>query len=158
MRKLLLVAAVALVFFVTGSAKQNGVTKLPESWKQLDAGYFTVYAPATWAFRKMQGIDSDVGAFVGDGTLLEFDYGHYSNPLSGEKEPTYVVSEEKVGGRPARIVSPRIPGHGVTGIYFPDVGETNALNISARDLSESQQKTALTIFRTIRFRPTLPRR
>ena len=166
MRKFLLLAVVALVFVWNAqrvaSAEQNIVTKLPDGWKQLDAGYFTVYAPATWEFRKMQGIDSYVGEFVGDGVRLEFDYGQYSNPLSDKKEPTYVVSEEKVGGRLARIVSPRVPGKGVTGIYFRDVGDTNGLiagnglNIAGLDLSESQQKTALTIFRTIRFKPTLP--
>ena len=139
-------------------AEQNTVTKLPDGWKQLDTDYFTVYAPATWKFRKMQGIDSYVGAFAGDGARLEFDYGKYSNPLSDEKEPTYVVNEEKVGGRLARIVSPKVPGHGVTGIYFRDVGDTNGLNISGRDLSEAQQKTALTIFWTIRFKPTFPPR
>jgi hypothetical protein len=152
----LLLAVVALVISVNALTEQNVVTKLPDGWKQLDADYFTAYAPATWKFRKMQGIDSYVGAFVGDGVQLEFDYGHYSNPLSDEKEPTYVLSEEKVGGRLARIVSPRVPGHRVTGIYFRDVGDTNGLNISGLDLSESQQKIALTIFRTIRFKPTLP--
>ena len=106
----------------------------------------------------MQGIDSYVGEFAGDGARLEFDYGKYSNPLSDEKEPTYVVNEEKVGGRLARIVSPKVPGHGVTGIYFRDVGDTNGLNISGRNLSEGQQKTALTIFWTIRFKPTFPPR
>lgn len=110
------------------------------------------------------GYDSYVGDFVGDGVRLEFDYGHYSNPLSDEKEPTYVVCEERVDGRSARIVSPRVPGHGVTGIYFRDVGDSNGLNISNRlniaglNLSDSEQKTALTVFRTIRFKPTLPYR
>ena len=158
MRKLLLLAIVALVVFIGNAqrialAEQNIVTKLPDGWKQLDADYFTVYAPATWTFR-----NSYVGAFAGDSAQLEFDYGEYSNPLSDEKEPTYVVSQEKMGGRLARIVSPKVPGHGVTSIYFRDVGYTNGLNISGRDLSESQQKTALTIFRTIRFKPTFPHR
>lgn len=163
MRKLLLLAVVSLVVFVWDAqriafAEQNAGTKLPDGWKQLDADYFTAYAPATWKFRKMPGIDSYVGEFAGDGARLEFDYGQYSNPLSDEKEPTYVISEERVGGRLARIVSPKVPGHGVTGIYFRDVGDTNRLNIAGRDLSESQQKTALNIFRTIRFKLTLPHR
>ena len=131
---------------------------MPDGWKQPDAEYFTLYAPATWKFRKLQGFDSDVGEFVGDGVKLKFDCGQYSNALSDEKEPTYVVSEEKVGVRLARIVSPRVPGHGVTGIYFPDVGDINGLNITGLNLSDSQQKTVLTIFRTIRFRPLLPKR
>jgi hypothetical protein len=159
-RNALLFAVVVLVISVIAItlAEQNVATKLPDGWKQLDADYFTVYAPATWQFHRMQGIDSYVGAFVGDSVRLEFDYGHYSNPLSDEKEPTYVVSEEKVGGRLARIVNPGEPGHGVTGIYFRDVGDTNGLNIAGLNLSESQQKTALTIFRTIRFKPALPHR
>ena len=169
MRTLSLLAVVAVatlvgfVVFVWNAqrvplAEQNIVTNSPDAWTRLDADNFTVYAPAIWKFRKMQGIDSYVGEFAGDGARLESDYGKYSNPLSDQKEPTYVVSEEKVGGRLARIVSPKVPGHGVTGIYFRDVGDTNGLNISGRDLSGSQQKTVLTIFRTIRFKPTLPNR
>ena len=138
-------------------AQQEVVTNVPDGWKQLDAGYFTAYAPPTWQFRKMQGIDSYVGAFVGDGVRLEFDYGQYSNPLSDEKESTYIVMEEKVNGHLARIVRPRVAGHGVTGIYFRDAVDNNALNMAGLNLSESQQKTALTIFRTIRFTPTLRR-
>jgi hypothetical protein len=139
-------------------ANQAGMTKVPDGWHELDTDFFSIYAPAGWEFHPLQGIDSYVGDFVGDGARLEFDYGKYSNPLSDEKEPTYVVSEEKVGGRSARIVSPKVPGHGVTGVYFRDVGDTNRLNIAGLNLSESQQKTALIMFRTIRFRPTLPHR
>ena len=161
-RKLSLLAVVALVVVVWNAqtialAEQNAATTLPDGWKQLDADYFTIYAPPTWKFRKLQGIDSYVGEFVGDGVKLEFDYGQYSNALTDEKEPTYVVIEEKVGGRLARMVSPRVPGHGVTGIYFQDVGDANGLNIAGLNLSDAQQKTVLTIFRTIRFRPLLPK-
>jgi hypothetical protein len=115
-RKLLLLAIVALVVFVGNAqrialAEQNIFTKLPDSWKQLDADYFTIYAPATWKFRKLQGIDSYVGEFVADGVRLEFDYGLYSNSIPAEaKEPTYTVVEEKIGGHLAKIVCPKTPG------------------------------------------------
>ena len=70
-RKVLLLAVVALVTSVIALAEQNVVSKLPDGWKQLGADYFTVYAPAR-KFRKMQGVDSYVGAFAGDGVQLEF--------------------------------------------------------------------------------------
>jgi hypothetical protein len=162
-RKFLLLAIIALVVFVWNAqrialAEQNIVTKLPDGWKQLDADYFTVYAPATWKFRKLQGIHSYVGEFVGDGVRLEFDYGEYSDSLPAyAKEPLYIVSEASIGGHLAKIVCPKTPGHGLTAIYFREVGnKTNGLFIDAVDLSDAQQKTVLTMFRTIRFRPLLP--
>jgi hypothetical protein len=159
---LLCVVAVFVVCFCNdwGIAvpNQDGVTKLPEGWQKLDTDFFSIYAPPSWQFHVGMALDSYTGEFVGDGARLEFDYGQYSNPLSEEKEPTYIVTKEKVSGHLARIVSPKVPGHGVTGIYFGDVGDSNKLDIFGQNLSESQQKTALTIFRTIRFRPMLPHR
>ena len=160
-RFLLYVLAVFVVCFCNTSriavANQSGVTTLPDGWQKLDTDFFSIYAPPSWQFHEGMPLDSYSGEFVGDGARLEFDYGEYSNSLSDEKEPTYVVSEERVGGRLARLVSPKVPGHGVTGIYFRDVGDTNKLNVAGRNLSESQQKTALMMFRTIRFRPLLPK-
>jgi hypothetical protein len=98
-----------------------------------------------------------VGEFVGDGIVLLFDLGAYSNPLNQEREPEYVVTHESIGGFSARIVSPKIPGHGVTGIYFPSLGGSKKLCISGRDLTSTQQELVLKIFETLRFGGPAPR-
>jgi hypothetical protein len=164
-RKLLHVSLSALLICGLSAGRillgcQATVTTLPDGWHLLDAGDFTIYAPANWKFHKLQGIDSYVGEFVGDGVRLEFDYGLYSNSIPAEAtEPTYTVTEEKIGGHLARIVSPKIPGRGITAIYFREVGNgSNGLFINAINLSDSQQKAVLVMFTTVRFRPTLPRK
>ena len=152
--------ALALFSFCTWNsamvAAQDGAIKLPNGWQKLDAKYFSIYAPPGWKFHKLTGIDSYVGEFVGDGIRLTFDYGQYSNSLPTDaKEPACAVVEEQVGGHLAKIVNPKVPGHGVIAIYFRDVGDTDGLYIYGRDFSASQQQTALMMFRTIRFRAAL---
>jgi hypothetical protein len=48
-------------------------------WQKLDAGPFSILAPAGWEFHQLQGIDSFVGEFAGDGVVLTFDFGRYSS-------------------------------------------------------------------------------
>jgi hypothetical protein len=128
-------------------------------WHKVDAGPFSILAPLDWGFHQLEGVDSFVGEFVGDSVRLVFDFGAYSNPLKEEKKPEYVVSYESIGGFRAKVVSPRTPGHGVTGIYFRDVGfgHRTALSLWGRDLTSAQQELALKIFETIRFGGPLPR-
>jgi hypothetical protein len=138
----------------SSSSKQSVV---PTGWLRVDAAAFSINAPPGWELRRQQGIDSYVGEFVGNGVALKFDFGRYSNRLDDEKEPTYRVSHEMVGGFSAKTVSPRTPGSGLTGIYFPEVTTSNklvsnSLCLYGTDLTDTQQELALTIFRTIQFR------
>ena len=105
----------------------------------------------------MQGVDSHVGEFVGDGVVLRFDFGGYSNSLKEEKKPAYVVIHKAIGGRRAKMVTPRTPGHGITGGYFRNVGESNALTVFGHDLTSTQQELVLKIFETLRFGGPVPR-
>lgn len=138
---------------------QEGLTTTAASanWHKVDAGPFSILAPSGWEFHQLQGFDSYVGEFVGDGIVLKFDFGRYSNSLKEEKKPTYVVIHKSIGGRRAKIVSPRIPGHGITGAYFRNVGDSNALTLFGHDLTSTQQELVLKIFETLRFGGPLPR-
>ena len=129
----------------------------PIGWHKVDAGPFSFFAPSGWEFRQLMGVDSYVGEFVGDGLTLRFDFGRYSNPLKEEKKPAYVVVHKSIAGFRAKIVSPTTPGHGITGLYFRNVGLSNALCLFGQDLTSTQQELALKIFETIRFRGPLPR-
>jgi hypothetical protein len=125
-------------------------------WRKLDAGPFSILAPAGWEFHQLQGVDSYVGEFVGDGLTLRFDFGRYSSDLRETREPKYVIARESIGGLPAKIVSPRTSGHGITAIYFRSVGGHDALCLWGQDFTPTQQQLALKIFETLRFGGPVP--
>jgi hypothetical protein len=127
------------------------------SWRKLDAGPFSISAPPGWEFHQLSGIDSYVGEFLGDGVALPFDFGGYSNDLKEAKKPAYVIAHRSIGGFPAKIVSPRTPGHGLTAVYFHSVGDSNGLCLWGKDLTSPQQELVLKIFETIRFGGAVPR-
>ncbi len=129
----------------------------PAGWRSIDTGPFSALVPPGWQYNRAQGIDSFAGRFEGDGVVLFFDYGWYSNSLPFDDDPAYHVHWESIGGREAKIVYP-VTGGGQTGIYFPDVGQANgALDMATRhnligeNLTPEQRKIALQIFRSIRF-------
>jgi hypothetical protein len=128
----------------------------PTSWQFIDANSFTLSLPPGWKFNKLQGIDSYVGEFVGDGAKLSFDYGWYSNSLVDDNDPKHVVTYETIGGYRAKIVVPEVVGNGMTGVYFGDLGGDEGqkirFQISGYNLTASQQETALKIFRTLKFK------
>ena len=135
-------------------AQQRGDAE--SGWERVDAGPFSILAPAGWKFHQLAGVDSFVGEFVGDGIMLKFDFGAHSNPLKEEKKPAYVVAHMSIAGRRARIVSSRTPGHGITGVYFRNVGDSNALTLFAHDLTSTQQELVLKVFETLRFGGRVP--
>jgi len=124
----------------------------PTDWHKVDAVAFSLFAPSGWEFHQLVGVDSYVGEFVGDGVVLKFDYGGYSSGCFDiAKRPAYVIREEFIGGFPAKIASPRTPGHGFTGIYFRRVARSTGLCLWGQDLTSGQQEVVLKIFATIRF-------
>lgn len=120
------------------------------AWIKIDANTFSLDAPKGWVFHRERGIDSYVGRFVGDDITLHFDYGHYSNPLDEADAPKYTISYERVGGRKAKIVSPRGP-EGLTAIYFSKVKDSDKLCVWANNLTDAQRNLVLRILRTTRF-------
>ena len=127
------------------------------SWRKLDAGPFSISAPPGWEFQQLTAVDSFVGEFTGDGVALRFDFGGYSSDLKEAKKPAYVIDNKSIGGFSARIVSPRTPGHGLTAVYFHNLGHSNGLCLWGKDLTSPQQELVLKIFETIRFGGTVPR-
>jgi hypothetical protein len=159
--ELLVLAALLLAtesLSAVGCSSASNKTAAPTSgWLKIEAGAFSINAPPRWEFHQRQGIDSFVGEFAGDGVVLRFDFGRYSNPLDEAHEPTYVVEHESIGGYGAKIVSPRVPGRGMTGIYFPEITDGNKLCLYGQNLTKAQQELTLKIFKTIRFGGALPR-
>ena len=126
------------------------------SWLKVDAGPFSILAPSGWGVRQLAGVDSYVGEFVEDGLALTFDFGQHSSSLNEANEPAYNINMWSIGGFSAKVVSPRAPGHGITGVYFRNVGHSNRLCVWGKDLTPTQQELALKIFQTIRFGGPVP--
>lgn len=122
------------------------------SWQFINADSFSLSLPTGWKFNDLQGIDSYVGEFVGDGTKLRFDFGRYSNPLAEDNDPNHVVTYETIDGYKAKIVVPKVTDNGTTGVYFGNLGTQNRFNLYGNNLTASQQQTVLKIFRTIKFK------
>jgi hypothetical protein len=139
------------------SEKRLAAAPPTNGWQKLDAGPFSLFAPAGWEFHQLQGVDSYVGEFVGDGVALTFDFGRYSSSFPQAKEPAYVIAHESIGGFKAKLVSPRTPGHAVTGVYFSHVGHSKKLSVFGQDLTSAQRDLVLRIFETIRFGGPAPR-
>ena len=121
-------------------------------WQLIDANSFTLYLPPNWKFNKLQGIDSQVGEFVGDGAKLGFDYGWYSGSLAKDDDLDHIISYEIIAGYRAKVVVPKVTGNGMTGVYFNDLGNANRLSLVGNNLTASQQEIALGIFRTLKFK------
>jgi hypothetical protein len=127
------------------------------NWHKVDAGPFSIWAPPGWEFHQLTGVDSYVGEFVGDGVALTFDFGRYSSSLKQAKKPDYVIAKKSIGLYRAKLVSPRTPGQGITGVYFSKVSSGDALCLWGKDLSAVHQQLVLQIFETIQFGGTVPR-
>jgi hypothetical protein len=141
------------------ATKCNGTSlSIPTScWHKLDAGPFSILAPSGWEFHQLMGVDSYVGEFAGNEVTLTFDLGRYSSGcLKEAKKPAYTISKESIGGLSAKVVNPRTPGKGITGVYFRVASGHNALCLWGRDLTGVQQELVLKMFETIRFGGPMP--
>ena len=151
------VAFILLTVCATGQIAQTSAADIA-GWHKLDAGPFSILSPAGWEFHQLQGLDSYVGEFVGDGVVLTFDFGRYSSGyFKRDQPPMFFVAKKHIGGHAAKVVSPRTPGHGTTGAYFPKVAGRDCLCIWGKELTAAQQELVLRMFETIRFGGPVPR-
>jgi len=132
-------------------------TPTPDGWQRIDATDFVAWLPPGWSLNRLQGIDSYVGAFTGDGVTLTFDFGCYSNNLNYDDDPAYDVTFETIDGRNAKLVAPK-EATGVTGVFFDDAGPASGpicdrvqFNLVGRDLTAAQREVAFAIFRRLEF-------
>jgi len=130
----------------------------PFGWVQIDAREFSFYVPPDVKAVPVQGIDSFVGEYNGDSISLNFDYGHYSDPLDYKERTNYIAHDERIDDKKARVVSYDNPGSGhpfdyAIGIHFPEVnGKDIRLTVYATCKTTNDYETARTVFRTIKFR------
>ena len=157
----LAIVVLALTTCVSTSTNRSGVpgTQIPSGLTLVEArGWdgqagFSLQLPPGWKLNELQGIDSYVGEVVGGGIRLKFDYGRYSWSLNPGDDMAHLhtVTYETVGGVEAKLIVPTGDSGGYTGVYFAKLGVLRlSLNLVGKDLTPAQQRTALTIFRSIR--------
>lgn len=147
----ILIGVIASFSFNYNSVIPPVISETPANWPQIDANTFTLSLPQGWKFNKLQGIDSYVGEFEGNGMKLSFDYGIYSNPLADENDPEYNVTYENIDGQKGKIVMAKKPGQGTSGVYFERLVKDNKLNLYGENLTIPQKELALEIIRSIKF-------
>ncbi len=129
------------------------------NWKLIETSGYFVSLPANWKYKTEQGMDSAVGKFIGDGAVLNSDYGLYGGSAIKDGDQNHTITYEVIDGRQARIVISKTESNGTTEIYFPTVkvndklpGMPTKLIVRGVNLTKSQQETVVKIFRTIDFK------
>jgi hypothetical protein len=136
--------------------------KAPPSWVKNDVGVFTFYTPPDLVDFKSGGaaIDSYVREYKSTNIYLSFDYGSYSNSLSGNSDSNCTYSNSDIGGRPARLkacnqmeANKPFLFTKFTAVHFESTGSRGKrLTMDASCATEASCKDARAIFDTIRFK------
>jgi hypothetical protein len=137
------------------------------SIKTLNFKTFTIEVPKSWNPVRENGIDSQVGRIaIDDQDTLSFDLGRYSNNLSEEYSKDYdqpgvekllknSTIYEIIDNKKAKIVTPKKPGLGTTGIYFDSPWSAGAsadrFQLNGQNLKPINEKLLLKALRTIKF-------
>lgn len=160
-----------MALLITGCATQmDGDSANWETWESLDAGGFTVQAPAGWEYTPEQGIDSILGKFSNGEMTLLFIYGVNTGEFSGnsvyfEDPSAYTVIEESIDGFQAKIYIPaEVGGEKPTVLSIANInhfgpctedicvmGQEN-FEMIGEGLNEEEIDLAIQIFRTVDFK------
>lgn len=122
-------------------------------WKRLENQSFSFSVPRSFKKTDARGIDSFVEEYTGDGILLSFDYGIYSNNFGDWPEDTKYEDLE-INGKAARIgtlAHASRHGYAYTTQIRIEVNGILALSMHARCRSEREVNLAKQIFQTIKF-------
>ena len=83
---------------------------------------FTFRAPVGTRLVRQRGTDSHIGKIVGPGFDLNFDFGMYSNDLSGVRSlPGYVAQKVVINGHPGMFITALENNHYLVGVYVKDL-------------------------------------
>jgi hypothetical protein len=134
---------------------------IPGDWNRIEpyADTFDIALPPGWRFVEQQGVDSQIGEFVGGGIRLSFDYGAYTNTLVEPGDAGYLLTDERIDCKLGRIIEPLEDPARITGVYFSEVDREGeppfdlviSLEVHGEDLNAAQIELVLRIVRTIRF-------
>jgi hypothetical protein len=104
----------------------------------------------------VKGIDSFVGEFANAELNLSFDYGMWSDPLTGSYGTLLQRESVQIDGRPALLVVWRLkepsPSPILSANHVPESTHTAKLTVSAGCREEASVAALRRIFESIRFR------
>jgi hypothetical protein len=153
------------------TAKEWKEIGLPEGW--------TIYTPDSFAVKKLQGVDSDVGMVHSSNDIsIEYDIGSNMNilfktpdcrlntQLARAKRILQEKSTKKlykipkankgyvdtINGIVVRIIVPQQTGKGVIHLSAQDCKTGNWMGLSAKVSTADNQKLVLQIFNTLKFK------
>lgn len=150
-----------ILMIVAGCVEQKTQNNsLEGGWKTIDAeGKFSFDLPQSMNKKEVRPLDSFVQQYVGDGMLVIFDYGWFSDPLNRyESEPEYWREQKKVGGFDATLITYKPDGDlgkYYAGIAFRNIKndgiQPNHLTMSVLYNNSEDKNTAIKILESIRF-------
>ena len=113
---------------------------------------FSLRLPPGWELNEFQGVNPYRGEVVGDGARLTYDFGGLSWSLSpsDDREHTYGMDYEDIGGFTAQLLISMDPGAGYTAAFFHGEDDAN-LHVVGEDLTPEQQWSAVAMFRSVRL-------
>lgn len=139
-----------LIAFVAFAAEEP-----PDGWRVISNQYFSFSIPQELKKTEASGEDSFVEEYAGDGMLVGFDYGIWSNNFDDFPKET-VYGDVQVDGEPARIgtfpttrLQPEF--NFFTQIHVKEHGKRLKLTMSARCRTEKEVELAKKVFGSIRF-------
>ena len=141
-------AFLTISIIILFSCDDNEVEQIEFSIKN-----FTIELPSNWTFNEVQGYDSYVSQIkTSDNQIINMDLGLYSSDLSVDNKAHNVIYQ-MIDNKEAKIVIPKNPQNGTTGVYFENLDEQGTkLQLSGTDLLESNQRQFLTAIETIKFK------
>ena len=146
-----------LWLFIIG-CKPTSKQDVPDDWHLLDLGQFKIYTPSTWSYEDPgKQEDSFIGQIKGPNVMLSFDCSDmgYANHLLLKEEDTlnkYSIVSDSTQEYVIKSIRPKIPGHGMTGIYIRSRKSSFNFQMNGQDLSAKDQADALKAFKTITFK------
>ena len=113
---------------------------------------FSLRLPPGWKLNEFRSADPYRSEVVGEGARLTYDFGgpSWSRSPSGDREHTYGVDYEDIGGFTAQLLVSMDPGSGYTAAFFHGEDDAN-LHLVGEDLTPEQQWFAVAMFRSVRL-------
>lgn len=162
--RIIFIAVLSMMFFVIGCATPKISDGAQETaWQTIDAeGRFSFQLPQGMNRQEVQPIDSFGQQYAGDGMLVAFDYGWYSDPLNRlESQPEYWEKWQEIGGFNAKLIGYRLDSGSVSGpSYYAGVSFRNITHEGAQPIhftmsisynDSENRNTAIKILESIRF-------
>ena len=146
------VSVIGAIPFSVADAQPSPDWKVAVAPTGLSRTKFSLRLPPGWELNEFQGVNPYRGEVVGGGVRLAYDFGglSWSRSPSDDREHTYGMDYEDIGGLTAQLLISMDPGAGYTAGFFHGEDEAN-LHIVGENMTPEQQWSAVAVFRSVRL-------